>query len=135
MLQLSKQWRASCLPADAQQAAGPRHIRPRNPNPHGSGLRKTLRKTSKSTETLDGEGGYTVYGKLVPVARSLTEGALPIGLAHGVRLTSDVTAGSIVHMSDVALDQGSVALKLRREMAGETGITSAAQTAQMHDEN
>jgi hypothetical protein len=27
------------------------------------------------------EGGYTVYGKLVPVARSLTEGALPIGLA------------------------------------------------------
>jgi predicted homoserine dehydrogenase-like protein len=33
-----------------------------------------------------------VYGKLVPVARSLTEGALPIGLAHGVRLTRDVAA-------------------------------------------
>ena len=46
MLQLSKQWRASCLPADAQQAPGPRHISPRNPNPHSSGPRKTLRKTS-----------------------------------------------------------------------------------------
>ena len=59
------------------------------------------------------------------VGRSLTEGALPIGLAHGVRLTRDVAAGTIVRMSDVALDQGSVALKLRREMAGKTGITSA----------
>ena len=48
MLQLSKQWRASCLPADAQQASGPRHISPRNPNPNGSGLRKTLRRTSLS---------------------------------------------------------------------------------------
>jgi hypothetical protein len=31
----------------------------------------------------------------------------------------------MVRMSDVALDQGSVALKLRREMVGKTGITSA----------
>src|SRR5215470_11911218 len=90
------------------------------------------KRTLKSGEMLDGEGGYTVYGKLVPVARSLTESALPIGLAHGVRLTRDIAAGSIVHMSDVALDKGSVALKLRREMAGETGMTSAVQTAQIH---
>src|SRR5215471_6136804 len=48
MLQLSKQWRASCLPADAQQASGPRHISPRNPNPHSSGPRKTLTRTSLS---------------------------------------------------------------------------------------
>jgi predicted homoserine dehydrogenase-like protein len=78
-------------------------------------------------ETLDGEGGYTVYGKLAPVARSLSEGALPIGLAHGVRLTRDVAAGTMVRMSDVALDQGSVALKLRREMAGKIGITTATR--------
>src|SRR5512146_23878 len=37
-------------------------------------------------EMLDGEGGYTVYGKLVPAERSLREGALPIGLAHGAKL-------------------------------------------------
>jgi predicted homoserine dehydrogenase-like protein len=69
--------------------------------------------------------GYTVCSKLVPVARGLTEGALPIGLANGVRLTRDVAAGTIVRMSDVALDQGWVALKLRREMVGKTGIASA----------
>jgi hypothetical protein len=33
-------------------------------------------------EMLDGEGGYTAWGKLVPAERSLAEGALPIGLAH-----------------------------------------------------
>jgi predicted homoserine dehydrogenase-like protein len=33
---------------------------------------------------LDGEGGYTVWGKLMPVAASLKIGALPIGLAHRV---------------------------------------------------
>ena len=84
------------------------------------------KRSLKSNETLDGEGGYTVYGKLVPVARSLTEGALPIGLAHGVRLTRDVAAGTMVRMCDVALDQRSVALNLRREMAGKVGIPSAA---------
>ena len=51
-------------------------------------------------ETLDGEGGYTVCGKLCR-PRSLREGALPIGLAHKVRLLRDVSAGEIVRWSDV----------------------------------
>jgi hypothetical protein len=41
-----------------------------------------------------------------------------------LRLTYGAT---IVRMSDVALDQDSVALKLRREMAGKTGISSATR--------
>src|SRR5712672_1473835 len=53
-------------------------------------------------ESLDGEGGYTVWGKLVPAARSLAEGAVPIGLAHGVKLVRDVAAGQTVRWSDVA---------------------------------
>ena len=48
-------------------------------------------------EILDGEGGYTVWGKLLPAERSLAEGALPIGLAHHVRLTHDIAAGGIVY--------------------------------------
>ena len=32
-------------------------------------------------ETLDGEGGFTVYGKLLPARASLDRGALPIGLS------------------------------------------------------
>jgi hypothetical protein len=37
-------------------------------------------------EILDGEGGYTVWGRLLPARESLSQGALPIGLAHGVAL-------------------------------------------------
>ena len=47
-------------------------------------------------ETLDGEGGYTVWGRLMPAADSLAAGVLPIGLAHGVRLTRPVAVGEPV---------------------------------------
>jgi len=69
-------------------------------------------------ETLDGEGGFTVYGKLIPASRSLAEGALPIGLAHGVKLKKNVAAGAIVRASDVALDEMSLAVRIRKEMEG-----------------
>jgi predicted homoserine dehydrogenase-like protein len=84
------------------------------------------KRSLKAGEFLDGEGGYTVYGKLVPVARSLAEGALPIGLAHRVRLARDVAAGTILRMSDVALDEAALAVKLRRDMARMTGMPTAA---------
>jgi predicted homoserine dehydrogenase-like protein len=70
----------------------------------------------KAGETLDGEGGYTVYGKLVPAARSLREGALPIGLAHGVKLLRDIRAGSIVAAADVSLKHDATTVRFRREM-------------------
>ena len=63
------------------------------------------KRTLKVGETLDGEGGYTVYGKVVPAARSHAEGALPIGLAHGVKLRREVPAGAIVREQDVTLDE------------------------------
>ena len=53
-------------------------------------------------DMLDGEGGYTVWGKALPVAAA--GAALPIGLAHGVTLTRDVEAGQMVTMEDVALE-------------------------------
>ena len=70
----------------------------------------------KSGEMLDGEGGYTVYAKLIPAARSLKLGALPIGLAHRVKLTRDVPAGEILSAADVALDDTAQAVRIRREM-------------------
>ena len=73
----------------------------------------------KAGETLDGEGGYTVYGKLVPAARSLREAALPIGLAHGVKLLGAVPAGGIVKAADVVLDDTALAVRTRREMEAE----------------
>src|SRR5680860_43050 len=43
----------------------------------------------RAGEMLDGEGGYTVYGKALPLARAGS--ALPIGLAHGVKLAVSYT--------------------------------------------
>jgi predicted homoserine dehydrogenase-like protein len=73
------------------------------------------KRALKAGETLDGEGGYTVWGKLVPAGRSLAEGALPIGLAHNVSLKNDVAQGAIVKWSDVEIDGEVQAVKIRRE--------------------
>jgi predicted homoserine dehydrogenase-like protein len=70
----------------------------------------------KAGEMLDGEGGYTVYAKLIPAARSVERGALPIGLAHHVKLTRNVAAGEILTSADVALDGTQEAVRIRREM-------------------
>jgi predicted homoserine dehydrogenase-like protein len=67
-------------------------------------------------ETLDGEGGYTVYGRLVPARRSNSERILPIGLAHGVSLARDVSAGTTLTEDDVSLDPARLAVRIRREM-------------------
>ncbi len=67
-------------------------------------------------DLLDGEGGYTVSGTLMPAARSLAEGALPMGLTHGVRLVNPVSKGQVVRWSDVAVDGAHPAVQLRREM-------------------
>jgi predicted homoserine dehydrogenase-like protein len=80
-------------------------------------------------EMLDGEGGYTVWGKLVPSERSLAEGALPIGLAHQVQLRRRITAGDIVRWTDVTIEDGG-AVKARREMERRFAARPSAITAQ-----
>ena len=75
------------------------------------------KRTLKAGEMLDAEGGYTVYAKLIPAAKSLERGALPIGLAHHVTLTRDVSAGEILTAADVALDANQEPVRIRREMA------------------
>jgi predicted homoserine dehydrogenase-like protein len=52
---------------------------------------------------LDGEGGYTVWGRAMPAQTSLALGALPIGLAHRLPLLSDVPQAEVVRWSDVDL--------------------------------
>jgi predicted homoserine dehydrogenase-like protein len=73
------------------------------------------KRNLKAGDRLDGEGGYLVYGKLMPAAASLACGGLPIGLAHGVALQRDVEKGSAVRWQDVGpLDNE--AARFRREM-------------------
>jgi predicted homoserine dehydrogenase-like protein len=67
-------------------------------------------------EMLDGEGGYTVVGRLMPAADSLAKGCLPLGLAHGWKLLRPVAAGEPLRWSDVAYDANSTAVRARREM-------------------
>ena len=69
----------------------------------------------RAGEMLDGEGGYTVWGKLIPAARSLAEGALPIGLAHKVTLVSDVASGAVLRWSDIAMKE-TEAMAIRKAM-------------------
>ncbi len=83
------------------------------------------KRALKAGETLDGEGGYTVYAKLIPAERSLKLGALPIGLAHHVKLNRDVAAGAILSAADVALDENSQAVRIRREMERQRGQATA----------
>lgn len=66
-------------------------------------------------EVLDGEGGYTVWGKILPAATSLAESALPIGLAQGVKLKRDIPRGQTLTFRDVDIDYSSQALKIRAE--------------------
>ena len=65
---------------------------------------------------LDGEGGYTVWGKLMPARDSLKVGALPIGLAHRVKLKSNIQHGGVIGWNDVEIDENDETVRIRRTM-------------------
>jgi predicted homoserine dehydrogenase-like protein len=67
-------------------------------------------------EMLDGEGGYTVWGKLLPASRSMDMGGLPLGLAHQVRVIRPVKKGQSLCWADVAMDTQTDAYKVRKSM-------------------
>jgi predicted homoserine dehydrogenase-like protein len=67
-------------------------------------------------EVLDGEGGYTVWGRIMPATDSLARGALPIGLAQGVPMTRAVAKGEVLSWADVRVDETTELVRVRREM-------------------
>ncbi|PIF73879.1 putative homoserine dehydrogenase-like protein [Variovorax sp. 54] len=76
----------------------------------------TAKRDLAAGEMLDGEGGYTVWGKLLPAERSLRLGGLPLGLAHNVKLVRPVKKGQNLSWADVAMDTSTAAYRLRQEM-------------------
>jgi predicted homoserine dehydrogenase-like protein len=74
------------------------------------------KRNLRAGETLDGEGGCTVWGKLMPAEASLSAGALPIGLAHRVKLKNDIAHGGLVRWSDIDYDATSDAVRTRKAM-------------------
>jgi predicted homoserine dehydrogenase-like protein len=67
-------------------------------------------------DMLDGEGGYTVWGKLLPAAKSVAMGGVPLGLAHGVKVVRPVAKGQSLTWADVAMDATTPAYRIRKEM-------------------
>ena len=81
-------------------------------------------------EVLDGEGGYMVWGKLLPAARSQAMAGLPIGLAHGCVLTRPVAAGACLTRDDVDLDEGQEIVRVRNEMEVKFGMAAPTRAAE-----
>lgn len=81
----------------------------------------TTKKPMKAGEMLDGEGGFTVWGKQCPATTSLAAGYLPLGLSHNVKLLRDVTEGQMLTWDDVAIDTNDEAYVFRRKMEAEFG--------------
>ena len=76
----------------------------------------TPKRDLQPGDMLDGEGGYTVWGKLLPAATSRQIGGLPLGLAHQVKVVRPVKKGQSLCWDDVAMDTTTDAYKVRREM-------------------
>ena len=100
----------------------------------------TAKRDLKPGEMLDGEGGYTVWGKLFQARKSLAYGGLPLGLAHQVKLVRAVKKGQSLTWDDVAMDASLPAYKVRREMevlfarpeSGAAALAAVPETAQSH---
>ena len=76
----------------------------------------TTKRALHAGDILDGEGGFTVWGKQVPASASLDAGLLPLGLAHDVKLLHDVEPGQLLKWSDVELKESDIAVAARRRM-------------------
>jgi predicted homoserine dehydrogenase-like protein len=76
----------------------------------------TAKRDLQPGEMLDGEGGYTVWGKLLPAAASARIGGLPLGLAHDVKVLRAVRKGQTLSWADVAVDTTTQAYRIRKAM-------------------
>jgi len=83
----------------------------------------TAKRDLQAGEVLDGEGGYTVWGKLQPASKSVALGGMPLGLAHDIKLVRPVAKGQCLTWNDVAIDTNTHAYRIRKQM--ETLLTPA----------
>ena len=65
---------------------------------------------------MDGEGGFTVWGKLYQVDFAKKINGLPIGLANNVKLKNDVEKYTSVCWSDVDIDDNCPVVKIREKI-------------------
>jgi predicted homoserine dehydrogenase-like protein len=80
-------------------------------------------------ETLDGIGGFTVYGMLENSDVARAEGLLPMGLTDGAVLRRDVEIDAALTFDDVSLPPDRLAARLWREQASLFGQRVAVGSA------
>ena len=74
------------------------------------------KKELQPGEILDGEGGYTVYGRLTRSADSQTNSYLPMGLSGDARMVRPVAKDSVLTYDDVSLNENLFSFTLRKSM-------------------
>ena len=70
----------------------------------------------KVGEILDGEGGGTVWGKILPAETSLKSRAVPIGLSAQLQVVRPIQRDRIVTWNDVKVNERTTGHKSRRQM-------------------
>jgi predicted homoserine dehydrogenase-like protein len=81
----------------------------------------TAKRDLEPGEILDGEGGFLVWAKAIPAAKSISLRGLPIGLAHNVKLKRRVSRDTVVTFDDVELSGDRDIVAIRREMEATIG--------------
>ncbi len=76
----------------------------------------------KVGDTLDGIGGYTVYGMLENASTARRERLLPIGLTDGAEMVREVAEDQPVTFDDVRLRADALAPRLWEEQAARFGL-------------
>ena len=76
----------------------------------------TAKRDLSAGEILDGEGGFCVWAKAIPARLSEKKGALPIGLAHNVKLKNPVMKDEIIKIRDVELFEVDDIISIRTKM-------------------
>ena len=79
----------------------------------------TAKRDLMPGELLDGEGGYCVYGRLMRAEEALAMHGLPIGLAEGVKVRRQISAGQPLSRDDVVVDGTQDIVRMRAQMEAE----------------
>ncbi len=75
----------------------------------------TAKGDFQAGEMLDGEGGFKVWAKAIPSRLSAASNALPIGLAHHIKLKRSVNRDQVITLDDVEVKDDLDIFALREE--------------------
>lgn len=65
---------------------------------------------------LDGEGGYYVYGNVLPAKLSVAKGCLPLGFSGHKKVLRSIKAGEVITYDAIEYDSNCLTMQIRREL-------------------